>query len=157
MSNSCPQPNLRRLSLRVWSDEATDAAWKSSVKDINGEILCVSQFTLMANTTKGNKPDFHRAMVSMSRQPVYKIFKLYLILTGARNVHGYVRNRLAKIRTIVLTRKDSRYVSQALHPSETQLADNICALGDIDGKFGAMMNVSLTNDVSFPPVVWPSC
>ena len=36
--------------------------WKASVKDVNGEILCVSQFTLMANTNK-HKPDFHRAMV----------------------------------------------------------------------------------------------
>jgi D-tyrosyl-tRNA(Tyr) deacylase len=38
--------------------------WKASVKDIDGEILCVSQFTLMANTTK-SKPDFHRAMVGL--------------------------------------------------------------------------------------------
>lgn len=37
--------------------------WKKNIKDINGEILCVSQFTLLANTTKGSKPDFHRAMV----------------------------------------------------------------------------------------------
>ena len=37
--------------------------WKTSVKDIAGEVLCVSQFTLLANTTKGSKPDFHKAMV----------------------------------------------------------------------------------------------
>lgn len=52
-----------RLTLRMWPDPQTDAAWKQSVKDINGELLCVSQFTLMANTVKGNKPDYHSAMV----------------------------------------------------------------------------------------------
>ena len=51
------------LSLRVFSD-VTENMWKRNVKDIGGEILCVSQFTLMANTAKRNKPDFHRAMVS---------------------------------------------------------------------------------------------
>ena len=40
--------------------------WKTNVKEIQGEILCVSQFTLMANTSKGSKPDFHRAMVHIS-------------------------------------------------------------------------------------------
>lgn len=52
------------LSLRVFNDpENPSQMWKKSIKDIDGEILCVSQFTLLANTTKGNKPDFHRAMV----------------------------------------------------------------------------------------------
>jgi hypothetical protein len=54
---------LYRLTLRVFSDE-NGAMWKKNVKDVEGEVLCVSQFTLFANTSKGNKPDFHRAMVS---------------------------------------------------------------------------------------------
>ncbi|KAG6336932.1 hypothetical protein ID866_2170 [Astraeus odoratus] len=61
------------LSLRVFSD-ASGVMWKSSVKDISGEVLCVSQFTLMANTTKGNKPDFHRAMSSESSRQLYSTF-----------------------------------------------------------------------------------
>jgi len=53
------------LNLRVFNDPKDGAKmWKASVKDIDGEILCVSQFTLLTNTTKGNKPDFHNAMVS---------------------------------------------------------------------------------------------
>lgn len=55
---------ITSLSLRVFNDpNDPEKMWKASVKDISGDILCVSQFTLMANTTKGNKPDFHRAMV----------------------------------------------------------------------------------------------
>jgi hypothetical protein len=52
------------LSLRVFADPSNPGKmWKANVKDIDGDVLCVSQFTLLANTTKGNKPDFHRAMV----------------------------------------------------------------------------------------------
>lgn len=45
--------------------------WKKSVKDIEGEILCVSQFTLMAKTIKGAKPDFHKAMNGELSRPLY--------------------------------------------------------------------------------------
>jgi D-Tyr-tRNA(Tyr) deacylase len=52
------------LGVKVFEDPSDPSKmWKSSVKDISGEILCVSQFTLFANTSKGNKPDFHKAMV----------------------------------------------------------------------------------------------
>lgn len=55
-----------RLSLRLFDDQSGSSMWKRSVKDIQGEVLCVSQFTLLAKTTKGNKPDFHLAMVCCS-------------------------------------------------------------------------------------------
>ncbi|KAF8808978.1 hypothetical protein BYT27DRAFT_7188068 [Phlegmacium glaucopus] len=63
------------LSLRVFSDPFNpDKMWKASVKDIDGDILCVSQFTLLANTTKGNKPDFHRAMSTEPSRRLYATF-----------------------------------------------------------------------------------
>jgi D-tyrosyl-tRNA(Tyr) deacylase len=49
-----------RLTLKVFDDPLTGGMWKRSVKDVEGEILCVSQFTLMAKTIKGAKPDFHK-------------------------------------------------------------------------------------------------
>ncbi|SBT71190.1 D-tyrosyl-tRNA(Tyr) deacylase, putative [Plasmodium malariae] len=47
------------LNLRLWSNQ--NKKWDKSVKDLNYELLVVSQFTLFANTKKGNKPDFHLA------------------------------------------------------------------------------------------------
>jgi len=51
------------------SDEG--AMWKRSVKDIQGDVLCISQFTLYGNTSKGNKPDFHNAMNSAPAKDMY--------------------------------------------------------------------------------------
>jgi len=63
------------LSLRVFSDPTNpEKMWKASVKDIEGEILCISQFTLLANTTKGNKPDFHHAMAASGSREMYTTF-----------------------------------------------------------------------------------
>ncbi|KAG0152141.1 hypothetical protein CROQUDRAFT_35605 [Cronartium quercuum f. sp. fusiforme G11] len=45
--------------------------WSKNVKEIGGEVLCVSQFTLMAKTKKGNKPDFHNAMGTSSSRELY--------------------------------------------------------------------------------------
>ncbi|KAI6127675.1 D-Tyr tRNAtyr deacylase-like domain-containing protein [Pisolithus croceorrhizus] len=90
------------LGLRVFPD-ANGTMWKNSIKDISGEVLCVSQFTLMANTSKGNKPDFHRAMSSESSRQLYSAF-------------------LSKMRQL--------YVADRIQ----------------DGQFGAMMDVTLTNE-----------
>ena len=46
------------LNLRIFDDQ-NNKRWSKSVKDLNLEILCVSQFTLY-HIMKGNKPDFHQ-------------------------------------------------------------------------------------------------
>ncbi|KAI5306229.1 D-tyrosyl-tRNA(Tyr) deacylase [Ascosphaera pollenicola] len=60
------------VKLRLWPDG--DAQWKKSVQDIQGEILCVSQFTLLATTKKGNKPDFHAAAGPLPAKELYDYF-----------------------------------------------------------------------------------
>ncbi|KAL4261409.1 D-aminoacyl-tRNA deacylase [Pleurotus pulmonarius] len=92
------------LTMRLF--EATDDStkmWKSNVSDINGDVLCVSQFTLMANTSKGNKPDFHLAMSTEQSKEMY--------------------------RTLLLKLSDM-YKTEKIK----------------DGRFGAMMDVTLTNE-----------
>jgi len=48
--------------------------WKHNVQDINGEVLCVSQFTLLASTKKGSKPDFHGALGGDRAKELYSLF-----------------------------------------------------------------------------------
>ncbi|KAJ2888224.1 D-tyrosyl-tRNA(Tyr) deacylase [Coemansia asiatica] len=61
------------LSIRVFDDE-NGSMWKKSVKDLNLQVLCVSQFTLYGKTTKGSKPDFHEAMKSSESKQVFDDF-----------------------------------------------------------------------------------
>lgn len=60
------------LNLRLF--ETGDQFWKQSIQDVQGEILSVSQFTLMARTKKGNKPDFHKAQKGEHAQELYNQF-----------------------------------------------------------------------------------
>lgn len=62
----------KTVNLRVFDDE--NGVMNKSILDINGEILVISQFTLMASTKKGNRPSYIRAAGHETAIPLYEYF-----------------------------------------------------------------------------------
>ena len=58
------------VNLRIFNDE--NAVMNVSVKDMNGGILLVSQFTLHASTKKGNRPSYSKASKPGIAIPLYE-------------------------------------------------------------------------------------
>jgi D-tyrosyl-tRNA(Tyr) deacylase len=64
------------INLRIFEDQ--NQIMNHSILDIEGEILVVSQFTLMASTKKGNRPTYLRASKQEFSEPMYEKFLAFM-------------------------------------------------------------------------------
>jgi D-tyrosyl-tRNA(Tyr) deacylase len=70
--------------LRVFNDP--DGKMNLSLRDVEGEVLAVSQFTLLADTRKGKRPSFVRAAQPEKAEPLFDYFCERLRAAGGRTV-----------------------------------------------------------------------
>ena len=70
------------LALRVFEDD--EGRMNLPVADAGGELLCVSQFTLIADTAKGTRPSFTRAAPPEEAEPLYERVREALGAQGGR-------------------------------------------------------------------------
>lgn len=60
------------VNLRIFDDE--NGVMNRSIIDVSGEVLSISQFTLYADTKKGNRPSYVKAMNGEKAIKLYEIF-----------------------------------------------------------------------------------
>lgn len=74
----------KTAALRIFNDE--NGVMNRSVKDVDGEVLAVSQFTLTASTKKGNRPSYIRAAGHELAVPLYEHYCTKLAETLGKDV-----------------------------------------------------------------------
>lgn len=72
--------------VRVFSDDA--GKMNLSVKDIEGEILCISQFTLISDYKKGNRPSYSKAAKPDKAISLFEYFKDEMKKSGLKTESG---------------------------------------------------------------------
>ena len=74
------------INLRIFADK--DDKMNLSIKDVGGEILVVSQFTLYGDTSKGNRPSFIESAKPDKAVPYYEKFVAKIKSSGLKTATG---------------------------------------------------------------------
>jgi D-tyrosyl-tRNA(Tyr) deacylase len=72
------------IDMRIFDDAA--GAMNLSVRDVGGDVLAVSQFTLHASTRKGNRPSWSGAAAPDVARPAFDAFVAALVLAAGKPV-----------------------------------------------------------------------
>ena len=72
----------KTVSLRIFSDE--EGRFNLSALDIKGELLVVSQFTLLADTRKGRRPSFVEAAPPAQAEKLFEQFVEQVVASGLK-------------------------------------------------------------------------
>jgi len=81
------------VEMRIFSDEA--GRFNLSLLDIAGEALVVSQFTLLADTRRGRRPNFTRAAAPQKAEPLVEAFAAEIRNSGIQAKTGRFGARMA--------------------------------------------------------------
>lgn len=68
----CERLSKKLIDLRIFADE--NGKTNLSLKDVNGELLIISQFTLYADCSKSKRPSFSNAMGAEEAERLYEYF-----------------------------------------------------------------------------------